>query len=260
MTILKTENLTKIYGSGDNAVHALQNVNLAIENGEFAAVVGTSGSGKSTLLHMLGGLDKPTSGKVFYEGRDTSTFKAKDLLGFRRHVQPVFQNPYGSLDPMYSIFRSIEEPLRIHGIGDKKSRAKRVRELIDMVELPESVMSRYPNELSGGQRQRIAIARAMALDPDVIVCDEAVSALDVLVQDQVLRLLNDLQAEKGLSYLFITHDLAVVRQIADEVVVMQHGKLVEHATTDEVFDHPKKQYTRDLLDAIPGGKLQLGLD
>ena len=197
---------------------------------------------------------------VTYDGKDISGFKGKELLDFRRHVQPVFQNPYGSLDPMYSIYRSIEEPLRIHGIGDKKSRAKRVRELIDMVELPESVMSRYPNELSGGQRQRIAIARAMALDPDVIVCDEAVSALDVLVQDQVLRLLNDLQAEKGLSYLFITHDLAVVRQIADEVVVMQHGKLVEHATTDEVFDHPKKQYTRDLLDAIPGGKLQLGLD
>ncbi len=129
-----------------------------------------------------------------------------------------------------------------------------------MVEMPASVMGRYPNELSGGQRQRIAIARAMALDPDVIVCDEAVSALDVLVQDQALRLLNDLQAEKGLSYLFITHDLAVVRQIADEVVVMQHGKLVEHATTDEVLHHPQKQYTRDLLDAIPGGKLQLGLD
>lgn len=183
-----------------------------------------------------------------------------DLLGFRRHVQPVFQNPYGSLDPMYSIFRSIEEPLRIHKIGDSKWRANRVKELLDMVEMPASVMGRYPNELSGGQRQRIAIARAMALDPDVIVCDEAVSALDVLVQDQVLRLLNDLQAEKGLSYLFITHDLAVVRQIADEVVVMQHGKLVEHATTDEVFDHPQKQYTRDLLDAIPGGKLQLGLD
>ena len=239
---------------------AVDDVSFSVKRGTTLAIVGESGSGKSTVANMVLHLLKPTSGKVFYEGRDTSTFKAKDLLGFRRHVQPVFQNPYGSLDPMYSIFRSIEEPLRIHKIGDSKWRANRVKELLDMVEMPVSVMGRYPNELSGGQRQRIAIARAMALDPDVIVCDEAVSALDVLVQDQVLRLLNDLQAEKGLSYLFITHDLAVVRQIADEVVVMQHGKLVEHATTDEVFDHPQKQYTRDLLDAIPGGKLQLGLD
>ena len=239
---------------------AVDDVSFSVKRGTTLAIVGESGSGKSTVANMVLHLLKPTSGKVFYEGRDTSTFKAKDLLGFRRHVQPVFQNPYGSLDPMYSIFRSIEEPLRIHKIGDSKWRANRVKELLDMVEMPASVMGRYPNELSGGQRQRIAIARAMALDPDVIVCDEAVSALDVLVQDQVLRLLNDLQAEKGLSYLFITHDLAVVRQIADEVVVMQHGKLVEHATTDEVFDHPQKQYTRDLLDAIPGGKLQLGLD
>lgn len=239
---------------------AVDDVSFSVKRGTTLAIVGESGSGKSTVASMVLHLLKPTSGKVFYEGRDTSTFKAKDLLGFRRHVQPVFQNPYGSLDPMYSIFRSIEEPLRIHKIGDSKWRANRVKELLDMVEMPASVMGRYPNELSGGQRQRIAIARAMALDPDVIVCDEAVSALDVLVQDQVLRLLNDLQAEKGLSYLFITHDLAVVRQIADEVVVMQHGKLVEHATTDEVFDHPQKQYTRDLLDAIPGGKLQLGLD
>ena len=239
---------------------AVDDVSFSVKRGTTLAIVGESGSGKSTVANMVLHLLKPTSGKVFYEGRDTSTFKAKDLLGFRRHVQPVFQNPYGSLDPMYSIFRSIEEPLRIHKIGDSKWRANRVKELLDMVEMPASVMGRYPNELSGGQRQRIAIARAMALDPDVIVCDEAVSALDVLVQDQVLRLLNDLQAEKGLSYLFITHDLAVVRQIADEVVVMQHGKLVEHATTDEVFDHPKKQYTRDLLGAIPGGKLQLGLD
>ena len=239
---------------------AVDDVSFSVKRGTTLAIVGESGSGKSTVANMVLHLLKPTSGKVFYEGRDTSTFKSKDLLGFRRLVQPVFQNPYGSLDPMYSIFRSIEEPLRIHKIGDKKWRANRVKELLDMVEMPASVMGRYPNELSGGQRQRIAIARAMALDPDVIVCDEAVSALDVLVQDQVLRLLNDLQAEKGLSYLFITHDLAVVRQIADEVVVMQHGKLVEHATTDEVFDHPQKQYTRDLLDAIPGGKLQLGLD
>lgn len=239
---------------------AVDDVSFSVKRGTTLAIVGESGSGKSTVANMVLHLLKPTSGRVIYENQDVSKFKSRQLLEFRRHVQPVFQNPYGSLDPMYSIYRSIEEPLRIHKIGDKKSREHRVRELLDMVEMPESVMGRYPNELSGGQRQRIAIARAMALNPDVIICDEAVSALDVLVQDQVLRLLNDLQAERGLSYLFITHDLAVVRQIADEVVVMQHGKLVEHATTDEVFDHPQRQYTRDLLDAIPGGKLSLGLD
>ena len=239
---------------------AVDDVSFSVKRGTTLAIVGESGSGKSTVANMVLHLLKPTSGKVFYEGRDTSTFKAKDLLGFRRHVQPVFQNPYGSLDPMYSIFRSIEEPLRIHKIGDSKWRANRVKELLDMVEMPASVMGRYPNELSGGQRQRIGVARAFAADPEIILMDEPFSALDPMTRAEVLRLLNDLQAEKGLSYLFITHDLAVVRQIADEVVVMQHGKLVEHATTDEVFDHPQKQYTRDLLDAIPGGKLQLGLD
>ena len=239
---------------------AVDDVSFYIKRGTTLAIVGESGSGKSTVANMVLRLLNPTSGTVTYEGKNIADFKGADLLDFRRHVQPVFQNPYGSLDPMYSIYRSIEEPLRIHKIGDKKSRQNRVRELLDMVRMPASVMTRFPNELSGGQRQRIAIARAMALDPDVIVCDEAVSALDVLVQDQVLHLLNDLQAERGLSYLFITHDLAVVRQIADEVVVMQHGKLVEHATTDEVFDHPQKEYTRDLLDAIPGGNLELGLD
>lgn len=261
-TIITVDHLTKEFKlpRKKEMFKAVDDVSFSVKRGSTLAIVGESGSGKSTVANMVLKLLEPTSGTVTYEGKDISGFKGKELLDFRRHVQPVFQNPYGSLDPMYSIYRSIEEPLRIHGIGDKKSRVKRVRELLDMVELPESVMGRYPNELSGGQRQRIAIARAMALDPDVIVCDEAVSALDVLVQDQVLRLLNDLQVEKGLSYLFITHDLAVVRQIADEVVVMQKGKLVEHATTDEVFDHPKQQYTRDLLDAIPGGKLQLGLD
>ena len=239
---------------------AVDDVSFSIKRGTTLAIVGESGSGKSTVANMVLRLLNPTSGTVTYEGKNIADFKGADLLDFRRHVQPVFQNPYGSLDPMYTIYRSIEEPLRIHKIGDKKSRQNRVRELLDMVRMPASVMTRFPNELSGGQRQRIAIARAMALDPDVIVCDEAVSALDVLVQDQVLHLLNDLQAERGLSYLFITHDLAVVRQIADEVVVMQHGKLVEHATTDEVFDHPQKEYTRDLLDAIPGGNLELGLD
>ena len=261
-TIITVDHLTKEFRlpRRKEMFKAVDDVSFSVKRGSTLAIVGESGSGKSTVANMVLKLLEPTSGTVTYEGKDIAGFKGRELLDFRRHVQPVFQNPYGSLDPMYSIYRSIEEPLRIHGIGDRKSRVARVRELLDMVGLPESVMRRYPNELSGGQRQRVAIARAMALGPDVIVCDEAVSALDVLVQDQVLRLLNDLQAEKGLSYLFITHDLAVVRQIADEVVVMQHGKLVEHATTDEVFDHPKMQYTRDLLDAIPGGKLQLGLD
>ena len=260
--IITVEHLTKEFKlpRKKEMFKAVDDVSFSVKRGTTLAIVGESGSGKSTVANMVLRLLEPTLGKVFYEGKNISDFGKAELLDFRRHVQPVFQNPYGSLDPMYSIYRSIEEPLRIHHIGDKKSRAKRVRELLDMVELPESVMTRYPNELSGGQRQRIAIARAMALDPDVIICDEAVSALDVLVQDQVLHLLNDLQAERGLSYLFITHDLAVVRQIADEEVVMQHGKLVEHATTDEVFDHPQQQYTRDLLDAIPGGKLKLGLD
>ena len=260
--IITVEHLTKEFKlpKRRELFKAVDDVSFSVKRGTTLAIVGESGSGKSTVANMVLHLLNPTSGKVSYENKDISGFKGKELLEFRRHVQPVFQNPYGSLDPMYSIFRSIEEPLRIHKIGDRKAREERVRELLDMVEMPESVMGRYPNELSGGQRQRIAIARAMALNPDVIICDEAVSALDVLVQDQVLRLLNDLQAERGLSYLFITHDLAVVRQIADEVVVMQHGRLVEHATTDEVFDHPQRQYTRDLLDAIPGGKLRLGLD
>lgn len=234
---------------------AVDDVSFSLKRGTTLAIVGESGSGKSTVANMVLKLLEPSSGTVSYEGKNIADFESKSLLDFRRHVQPVFQNPYGSLDPMYTIYRSIEEPLRIHHIGDRKSRADRVKELLDLVQMPQSVMQRYPNELSGGQRQRIAVARAMALNPDVIVCDEAVSALDVLVQDQVLRLLNDLQAERGLSYLFITHDLAVVRQIADEVVVMQHGKLVEHATTDEVFDHPQQQYTRDLIEAIPGANL-----
>ena len=217
--------------------------------------MGESGSGKSTLAQMVLRLQEPTSGRVLFDGADVTGFDRKAQFAFRRRVQPIFQNPYGSLDPTYSIYRTIEEPLRLHNVGDKRTREATVRDLLDRVSLPASVMRRYPNELSGGQRQRIAIARALALRPEVVVCDEAVSALDVLVQAQILDLLSELQADLGLTYLFITHDLAVVRQIADQVCVMQNGKLVEVADTDTVFESPQQEYTQALLNAIPGATL-----
>ncbi|WP_067531575.1 dipeptide ABC transporter ATP-binding protein [Nocardia crassostreae] len=234
---------------------AVDEVSFRLRRGTTTAIVGESGSGKSTVAQMVLGLLAPTSGRVSFDGQEVASLKVKAALAFRRRVQPVFQDPYGSLDPMYSIYRTIEEPLRTHGIGTTKEREATVRDLLDKVSLPASIMRRYPKELSGGQRQRVAIARALALQPEVVVCDEAVSALDVLVQAQILTLLNELQTELGLSYLFITHDLAVVRQIADNVVVMQQGKVVEAATTTEVFDNPQQDYTRKLLDAIPGRDL-----
>ena len=261
--VVAVENLTKVFhlrGGRPGAAKefkAVDDVSFTIKRGTTMALVGESGSGKSTVANIMLNLLDPTEGKIRFEGTDLSTLNRKQLFAFRRRVQPIFQDPYGSLDPMYSIFRTIEEPLRTHRIGDKKSRVIRVRELLDMVALPQGTMRRFPNELSGGQRQRVAIARALALSPDVIVCDEAVSALDVLVQAQILTLLNDLQAELALTYLFITHDLAVVRQIADQVCVMQNGKIVEASTTDEVFDNPREEYTRELLAAIPGAKLDV---
>jgi len=258
--VLTIENLTKVYkirGAGKNAgeFKAVDDVSFSVRRGTTTAVVGESGSGKSTLAQMVLRLQEPTAGRVLFDGADVTGFDRKAQFAFRRRVQPIFQNPYGSLDPTYSIYRSIEEPLRLHKVGDKRSREATVRELLDRVSLPSSVMRRFPNELSGGQRQRIAIARALALRPEVVVCDEAVSALDVLVQAQILDLLSELQADLGLTYLFITHDLAVVRQIADQVCVMQTGKLVEVADTDTVFDSPQQEYTRALLDAIPGASL-----
>ncbi|TNC35445.1 dipeptide ABC transporter ATP-binding protein [Mumia zhuanghuii] len=259
--IIVVENLTKVFMlPGDRPwrkteLRAVDDVSFRLRRGTTTAIVGESGSGKSTVARMVLGLLDVTEGTVRFDGYDTSQLKGKKLMALRRQMQPVFQNPYASLDPMYSIFKSIEEPLATHGIGSSKDREAKVRDLLDKVSLPASIMRRYPNELSGGQRQRVAIARALALEPEVVVLDEAVSALDVLVQAQILELLNDLQAEMGLSYLFITHDLAVVRQIADDVLVMQDGKLVEAASVAEVFDNPREQYTRKLLDAIPGRDL-----
>lgn len=262
--IIRVENLVKEFevrgAKGEEKIlRAVDDVSFGVRTGTTMAVVGESGSGKSTVANIILNLLDPTSGKVFLRGQDLSTLSPKALFELRRTLQVVFQNPYGSLDPMYSVFRIIEEPLRVHKVGSKKQRLERVSKLLDLVSLPRSAMRRYPNELSGGQRQRVAIARALALRPEVVILDEAVSALDVLVQNQILNLLNDLQAELGLTYLFITHDLAVVRLVADDVVVMENGKLVEAASSEELFANPKQQYTRELINAVPGHSIPLGI-
>ena len=262
--VIRVENLTKEFDirgekGAKKKLLAVDDVSFSLRKGATLALVGESGSGKSTVANMVLNLLDPTSGKVFYKGTDLSTLGSSELFEMRRKLQVVFQNPYGSLDPMYSIYRCIEEPLVVHKTGSRKEREARVAELLDMVAMPRSTMRRYPNELSGGQRQRIAVARALALNPEVIVLDEAVSALDVLVQNQILQLLAGLQEELDLSYLFITHDLAVVRQTADDVAVMRQGKLVESGTVDEIFANPTESYTRDLIDSVPGLGIELGV-
>lgn len=259
---VEVQDLTKTFpirGKRGQSFKALDDVSFKLRKGTTLAVVGESGSGKSTAANIILGLLQQDSGKVIFEDVDVETLSKKERFAMRRNLQVVFQNPYGSLDPMYSIYRAIEEPLRVHKVGSRKEREERVAYLLDMVALPRSAMRRYPNELSGGQRQRVAIARALALRPHVLVLDEAVSALDVLVQDQILHLLNDIQAEMKLSYLFITHDLAVVRQIADDVVVMQDGKVVESGESDDVFHRPQTDYTKNLIDSIPGRDIPLGI-
>ena len=257
------ENLTKVFQISSGRLRsepftAVDSVSFSIAKGTTTALVGESGSGKSTVARLVLKLDEPTSGRIVVDGRDLADTRGKDLLALRRRMQPVFQDPFGSLDPLYNIGATIAEPLRAHRVGDRREQRARVLELLDQVSLPRKLVDRYPNELSGGQRQRVAIARALALKPDIVVLDEAVSALDVLVQAQILALLGELQSELDLTYLFITHDLAVVRLIADNVCVMRKGKIVEAASTGEVFDNPREQYTQELLAAIPGAGIKLG--
>ncbi|KAA9158360.1 ABC transporter ATP-binding protein [Microbacterium lushaniae] len=257
--VVVIENLTKVYptrGRGED-FRAVDDVSLSIPRGETVAIVGESGSGKTTTARMLLKVIEPTSGTIRYEGQDVTTLKGAALKDFRQKVQPIFQDPYSSLNPMFTIERIIEEPLTFYKRGSAKERSARGRKLMDDVALPQSMLRRYPSELSGGQRQRVAIARALALSPEVVVCDEPVSALDVLVQDQILTLLGDLQREYGLSYLFISHDLAVVRLISDFVCVMKDGRLVEAASSEEIFTNPRDPYTRRLLASIPGNELGL---
>ncbi len=255
--ILEARHLTKAFAirGRREQLTAVDDVSFSIRPGTTTAIVGESGSGKTTVARMALGLVTPTSGEVTVAGEPVGTARGAQRRAIRRAMQPVFQDPYASLNPMFTVEHIVDEPLRVFRHGDRRSRRARVGELLDHVALPRDVAQRHPNELSGGQRQRVAIARALALDPRLVICDEAVSALDVLVQDQILRLLTDLQRDLGLSYLFITHDLAVVRLIAHDVLVMQHGRVVESGTVDEVFDAPRSDYTRELLAAIPGAEV-----
>ncbi|MFV0532732.1 MAG: ABC transporter ATP-binding protein [Cumulibacter sp.] len=230
---------------------AVNNVSLSVRRGQTVGIVGESGSGKSTTAKLLLQLEGVTAGEMTFRGRAATRSSGEDSLGFRRQVQPVFQNPYASLDPRYSIGDAIREPLDVHRIGTLTERDARVVALLEQVALDGTYVDRYPHELSGGQRQRVAIARALALDPELVVLDEAVSALDVLVQEQILELLVDLQRRRSLSYVFISHDLAVIRMISHYVHVMRAGEVVESGTPQDIFENPQHEYTKNLLAAIP---------
>jgi peptide/nickel transport system ATP-binding protein len=255
--LVRIEDLRKVFtlraskSGAASEFTAVDGVSLTIPRGQTVSIVGESGSGKSTTANLLLGLEDITSGHILFDGTDLTSLSRRDLFAFRRRVQPVFQNPYAALDPRYTVEQSIAEPLRVHRVGTKATRTKAVAKLLDQVSLPSDLADRLPHELSGGQRQRVAIARALALSPELVVLDEAVSALDVLVQAQILELLADLQRELGLSYLFISHDLAVVRMISHTVHVMQSGRIVETGHPNDLFTNPQTPYTRELLAAIP---------
>lgn len=256
-TLVTVSGLRQEFGSKGDPFVAVDDVSFTVARGTTHALVGESGSGKTTTGRAVAGFAKPTSGSITLAGADGASLEVTSLAGsalreYRQTTQLVYQNPYGSLDPRRTIGQTLAEPLRNFKIGSKADRGARVAHALELVALPAEFAHRRPRELSGGQRQRAAIARALILEPDLVVLDEAVSALDVTVQAQILRLLASLQQELGLSYVFISHDLAVVRQIADTVSVLQRGKQVEHGDTEEVFSNAKHPYTRQLIEAIPG--------
>ncbi|KJV03368.1 ABC transporter ATP-binding protein [Rhodococcus fascians] len=244
--LLSVENLVVEYPVGNGVFRAVDSVSFSVERGKTVAVVGESGCGKSTIAKSIVRLLTPTSGSIMVDGTDIAQMSEKALRPFRSRVQMVFQDPYGSLDPHLTAVDIVGEPLRLKGIRSKSERATRAAELIDRVGLPSTALTRRPAEFSGGQRQRIGIARALASGPEILVCDEATSALDVSVQAQVLELLREIQQQTGLTYVFISHNLGVVREISETVVVMSKGRIVERGDTEEVLARPKQPYTRAL--------------
>lgn len=252
-TLLEARNVVKYFPveDSDDVVKAVDGVSFDIRSGETLGLVGESGCGKSTVGRCLLRLHEPTSGEVIFQGTEILGLSNNEMRSLRREMQIIFQDPYASLNPRLSILGIISEPLKIHGIGNKTEQRERVGELLSKVGLDPKYMDRYAHEFSGGQRQRIGIARALALNPRLIICDEPVSALDVSVQAQVVNLLQDLQEEFGLTYLFISHGLAVVEHISDRVAVMYLGKIVEIADAEELYSNPKHPYTKALLSAIP---------
>jgi len=262
--LLEVEGLSKHYpvrrgllGREVSVVKAVDGVTLSLSKGETLGLVGESGCGKTTLARLLLRLEEPTEGKVLYKGRDVFSLREEELQRYRREVQMIFQDPQSSLDPRMRVRDIIGEPLEIHGIVDEDERFERVVELLLEVGLSREDAEKYPHEFSGGQRQRIGIARALALKPSLIVADEPVSALDISIQAQILGLLRDLQEEHGLSYLFIAHNMAVVRQVSDRVAVMKAGRIVEEGSVDRIFKSPEHPYTRELLQAVPSSSPRL---
>ncbi|HEY1365914.1 MAG TPA: ATP-binding cassette domain-containing protein [Gaiellaceae bacterium] len=257
--LLRVEDLHKYFQSRrgfgrrkrSDVVRAVDGVSFEIREGETLGLVGESGSGKSTTGYTILQLLKPTSGSVTFAGTELTTLPAADLRRIRRQMQIIFQDPYSSLDPRLTVEKIVSDPLDVHGVGDRASRRARVQELLELVGIDPAHAHRYPHEFSGGQRQRIGIARALALEPKLLICDEPVSALDVSIQAQILNLLNELQQTLGLTFLFIAHDLAVVRAMSDRIAVMRRGKLVEVGDAEKVYSNPTDPYTQALLAAVP---------